>query len=110
MYLLGITLRSYQKKLLKALLRVRLPLAGGTFSDPYLVSLIETALANNQEFNIAIQDIEIATSEVKENALRIGLKSAWGLAEVTSDHPKIPRKACWIILFRIRFLDTLIST
>ncbi|MCB9468708.1 MAG: TolC family protein [Candidatus Obscuribacterales bacterium] len=36
------------------------------FSDPYLVSLIETALANNQEFNIAIQDIEIATSEVKE--------------------------------------------
>lgn len=35
------------------------------FSDPYLVSLIETALANNQEFNIAIQDIEIAASEVK---------------------------------------------
>ncbi|MBY0358300.1 MAG: TolC family protein [Candidatus Obscuribacterales bacterium] len=36
------------------------------FSDPDLVSLIEKALANNQEFNIAIQDIEIATSEVKE--------------------------------------------
>ncbi|MBX9877411.1 MAG: TolC family protein [Candidatus Obscuribacterales bacterium] len=36
------------------------------FSDPYLVSLIETALANNQEFNIAIQDIEIAANEVKE--------------------------------------------
>ncbi len=36
------------------------------FSDPYLVTLIETALANNQEFNIAIQDIEIAASEVKE--------------------------------------------
>lgn len=35
------------------------------FSDPYLVSLIETALANNQEFNSAIQDIEIAASEVK---------------------------------------------
>ncbi len=36
------------------------------FSDPYLVSLIETALANNQEFNIAIQDIEIAANEVRE--------------------------------------------
>lgn len=36
------------------------------FSDPYLVSLIETALANNQEFNIAIQDILIAANEVKE--------------------------------------------
>ncbi|MBS1992028.1 MAG: TolC family protein [Cyanobacteria bacterium SZAS LIN-3] len=36
------------------------------FSDPDLVSLIEKALTNNQEFNIALQDIEIATSEVKE--------------------------------------------
>lgn len=36
------------------------------FSDPDLVSLIEAALANNQEFNIAIQDIEIAANEVKE--------------------------------------------
>jgi multidrug efflux system outer membrane protein len=36
------------------------------FADPDLVSLIETALANNQEFNIAIQDIEIAANEVKE--------------------------------------------
>lgn len=36
------------------------------FSDPYLVSLIETALANNQEFNIFMQDIEIAKSEVIE--------------------------------------------
>jgi multidrug efflux system outer membrane protein len=35
------------------------------FSDPDLVSLIEKALANNQEFNIAIQDIEIASNEVK---------------------------------------------
>ena len=36
------------------------------FSDPYLVSLIETALGNNQEFKIAIQDIEISANEVKE--------------------------------------------
>lgn len=36
------------------------------FSDPYLVSLIETALANNQEFNSAILDIEIAANEVRQ--------------------------------------------
>jgi outer membrane protein, multidrug efflux system len=36
------------------------------FSDPDLVALIETALANNQEFNIQMQDIEIAVNEVKE--------------------------------------------
>jgi len=36
------------------------------FSDPDLIRLIETALKNNQEFNIALQDIEIAASEVKE--------------------------------------------
>lgn len=36
------------------------------FSDPYLIHLIETALSNNQEFNIFIQDIEIAKSEVIE--------------------------------------------
>ncbi len=36
------------------------------FSDPDLVSLIETALGKNQEFNIAIQDIQIAANEVKE--------------------------------------------
>lgn len=35
------------------------------FSDPYLIKLIETALANNQEFTIFLQDIEIATNEVK---------------------------------------------
>jgi outer membrane protein TolC len=36
------------------------------FSDPDLLLLIETALANNQEFKIAIQDIEIAAQEVQE--------------------------------------------
>lgn len=36
------------------------------FADPWLISLIEKALANNQEFNIVMQDIEIAASEVKE--------------------------------------------
>jgi NodT family efflux transporter outer membrane factor (OMF) lipoprotein len=36
------------------------------FSEPYLIRLIETALSNNQEFNIFLQDIEIARNEVKE--------------------------------------------
>ncbi|MCE3238548.1 MAG: efflux system, outer rane lipoprotein NodT family [Gammaproteobacteria bacterium] len=36
------------------------------FSDPYLINLIEKALANNQEFNIFLQDIEISRNEVKE--------------------------------------------
>lgn len=36
------------------------------FSDPYLVRLIETALSNNQEFNIFLQDIEISKNEVRE--------------------------------------------
>ena len=35
------------------------------FSDPYLVSLIKTALTNNQEYNIFLQDIKIAQNEVK---------------------------------------------
>lgn len=48
------------------------------FSDPYLVSLIETALANNQEFNIAIQDIAIAGFEVKERQAEYLPKVALG--------------------------------
>lgn len=35
------------------------------FSDPYLVSLIDTALVNNQELNIMLQQIDIAQNEVK---------------------------------------------
>lgn len=36
------------------------------FADPDLIYLIETALANNQEFNSAILDIEIAANEVRQ--------------------------------------------
>ncbi|RAV30198.1 TolC family protein [Sinomicrobium soli] len=35
------------------------------FSDPYLDSLIATALKNNQELNITLQELEIAKSEVR---------------------------------------------
>jgi multidrug efflux system outer membrane protein len=36
------------------------------FDDLDLVALIEKALANNQEFNIELQDIEIAANEVRQ--------------------------------------------
>lgn len=35
------------------------------FTDPYLVSLIDTALQHNQELNIFLQEIEIAKNEVR---------------------------------------------
>jgi len=35
------------------------------FSDPNLVALIDTALHNNQELNITLQEIEIARNEVR---------------------------------------------
>jgi multidrug efflux system outer membrane protein len=35
------------------------------FTDPYLVALIDTALKNNQELNIVLQEINIAQNEIK---------------------------------------------
>nr|ACN58992.1 NodT family RND efflux system [uncultured bacterium BLR19] len=35
------------------------------FTDPYLTTLIDTALRNNQEFNIILQEINIANNEVR---------------------------------------------
>jgi NodT family efflux transporter outer membrane factor (OMF) lipoprotein len=35
------------------------------FSDPYLVSLIDTALVNNQELNITLQEMVIARNEAR---------------------------------------------
>jgi multidrug efflux system outer membrane protein len=35
------------------------------FKDPYLLSLIDTALKNNQELNITLQEIEIARNEIR---------------------------------------------
>lgn len=35
------------------------------FTDPYLTTLIDTALKNNQEFNIILQEINIANNEVR---------------------------------------------
>ncbi|MTI41810.1 TolC family protein [Fulvivirga lutimaris] len=35
------------------------------FTDPYLIALIDTALSNNQELNITLQEIQIARNEVR---------------------------------------------
>lgn len=35
------------------------------FDDPYLVALIDTALVNNQELNVMLQEINVAKSEVR---------------------------------------------
>lgn len=35
------------------------------FTDPNLVTLIDTALKNNQDLNVALQDIEVARNEIK---------------------------------------------
>lgn len=35
------------------------------FNDPYLITLIDTALNNNQELNITMQEIEISRNEIK---------------------------------------------
>jgi len=59
------------------------------FSDPYLIHLIETALSNNQEFNIFLQDIEISRSEVQEAQSeylpKVGLGFGGGHYKVSED-------------------------
>lgn len=35
------------------------------FTDPYLIALIDTALKNNQELNITLQEIEMSRNEVR---------------------------------------------
>ena len=38
------------------------------FTDPYLIALIDTALYNNQELNITLQEIQVANNEVLARA------------------------------------------
>src|ERR1700733_5207174 len=35
------------------------------FTDPYLINLIDTALKNNQDLNVVLQNINIAQNEVR---------------------------------------------
>lgn len=53
------------------------------FSDPSLIALIDTALINNQELNITLQEIEISKNEIRvrkgEYLPFVGLKSGAGI-------------------------------
>ena len=53
------------------------------FSDPYLAALIDSALHNNQELNITLQEIQIARNEVRarkgEYLPFVGVKAGAGL-------------------------------
>ncbi|MEQ9168989.1 MAG: efflux transporter outer membrane subunit, partial [Fulvivirga sp.] len=56
------------------------------FSDPYLNALIDTALSNNQELNITLQEIQIARNEVRakkgEYLPSVGIGAAAGVDKV----------------------------
>ncbi|WP_207431315.1 TolC family protein [Sabulibacter ruber] len=56
------------------------------FTDPYLTTLIDTALHNNQELNITLQEIEIARNEVRarkgEYLPSVGLRAGAGVDKV----------------------------
>ena len=53
------------------------------FTDPYLQTLIDTALKNNQELNITLQEIEITRNEIQarkgEYLPFVGIKAGAGL-------------------------------
>lgn len=53
------------------------------FSDPYLAALIDTALINNQELNITLQEIQISRNEVRarkgEYLPFVGLRAGGGV-------------------------------
>ncbi|GEP92671.1 efflux transporter, outer membrane factor (OMF) lipoprotein, NodT family [Chitinophaga terrae (ex Kim and Jung 2007)] len=56
------------------------------FKDPMLVTLIDSALSNNQELNIVLQEIEISRNEIRarkgEYLPFVGLKAGAGLEKV----------------------------
>ncbi|MCF6404659.1 efflux transporter outer membrane subunit [Chitinophaga filiformis] len=56
------------------------------FTDPYLAALIDTALKNNQELNITLEEIEIARNEIRarkgEYLPFVGVRGAAGVEKV----------------------------
>ena len=56
------------------------------FTDPNLIALIDTALVNNQELNITLQEIQISQNEIRarkgEYLPFLGLKGSAGLDKV----------------------------
>ena len=58
----------------------------GYFTDPYLNALIDTALKNNQELNITLQEIDISRNEIRvrkgEYLPFLGVKAGAGVDKV----------------------------
>lgn len=56
------------------------------FTDPYLIALIDTALQNNQELNITLQEIQISKNEIRarkgEYLPFVGLRGGAGVDKV----------------------------
>ncbi|RYZ31112.1 MAG: TolC family protein, partial [Sphingobacteriales bacterium] len=56
------------------------------FKDPYLVQLIDTALKNNQELEITLQEIEIAQNDIRVRKGKLmptlGIKAGAGVEKV----------------------------
>ncbi|MDR6193767.1 outer membrane protein TolC [Siphonobacter sp. BAB-5404] len=56
------------------------------YNDPYLTALIDTALHNNQELNMVLQEIEISRNEIRvrrgEYLPFVGLKAGVGVDKV----------------------------
>lgn len=56
------------------------------FTDPYLAALIDTALQNNQELNITLEEIEIARNEIRarkgEYLPSVGVRAGAGVEKV----------------------------
>lgn len=61
------------------------------FTDPYLTALIDTALANNQELNITLREIEISQNEIKarkgEYLPFVGLRGGAGVEKTARYTP-----------------------
>ncbi|WP_118952830.1 TolC family protein [Taibaiella helva] len=57
------------------------------FTDPYLAALIDTALVNNQELNITLQEIDISRNEIRarkgEYLPFVGIKAGGGVDKVS---------------------------
>ena len=56
------------------------------FTDPYLTALIDTAIGNNQELNISLQEIQIAQNDIRARAGEylpfVGLQAGVGVDKV----------------------------
>ena len=61
------------------------------FKDPYLAAIIDTALVNNQELNITLQEIEVSRNEIRarkgEYLPSLGVRGGAGFDKVSRNTP-----------------------